>query len=335
MRYAQLFTTTNFTFLTGASNPAEYVEQAADLGYDAIAITDECSLAGVVKAFVAAEELGIKLLIGSRFTLSNGMSLIAIAPSRAAYAELSGFITLARRRAIKGSYEAHFEDLRFRLRSCLVIWLASKDYSLARQHASELNKAFHHRLWIGINHQLISGEHEIFAHWQALGEANNIPLVACGEALMHSAERKPLQDTLTAIKHNTPLSNMGTRLQLNGEAYLKNLFQLEQLYPQSLLDETCVMADLCHFSMMELRYQYPREVVPEGITPINHLRHLVNEGKRERWPQGIEPWIDELLEKELSLIEELEYEYYFLTVHDIVRFARSQKNSLPGARIGR
>lgn len=325
MRYAQLFTTTNFTFLTGASNPAEYVEQAADLGYDAIAITDECSLAGVVKAFVAAEELGIKLLIGSRFTLSNGMSLIAIAPSRAAYAELSGFITLARRRAIKGSYEAHFEDLRFRLRSCLVIWLASKDYSLARQHASELNKAFHHRLWIGINHQLISGEHEIFAHWQALGEANNIPLVACGEALMHSAERKPLQDTLTAIKHNTPLSNMGTRLQLNGEAYLKNLFQLEQLYPQSLLDETCVMADLCHFSMMELRYQYPREVVPEGITPINHLRHLVNEGKRERWPQGIEPWIDELLEKELSLIEELEYEYYFLTVHDIVRFARSQK----------
>ena len=124
MRYAQLHTTTNFTFLNGASHPAEYVYQAAELGYDSLAITDECSLAGVVKAFVAAEEIGFKLIIGSRFRLSNGMDLIAIAPSRIAYAELSGFITLARRRADKGSYEAHFEDLRFRLRSCLIIWIA-------------------------------------------------------------------------------------------------------------------------------------------------------------------------------------------------------------------
>ena len=194
MRYAQLHTTTNFTFLTGASHPGEYVYRACELGYDAIAITDECSLAGIVKAFAAAEELHFKLIVGSRFRLSNGMDLIAIAPSRIAYAELSGFITLARRRAEKGSYEAHFEDLRFRLRSCLIIWIAKLNEAISDDVASELNNAFKGRLWIGINHQLHGGEQQDFDRWQALGVEKSIPLVACGEALMHNAERKPLQD---------------------------------------------------------------------------------------------------------------------------------------------
>lgn len=287
MRYAQLHTTTNFTFLTGASHPAEYIYQAAELGYVALAITDECSLAGVVKAFVAAEEIGFKLIIGSRFRLSNGMDLIAIAPSRIAYAELSGFITLARRRADKGSYEAHFEDLRFRLRNCLVIWIAKLSEAISDEVANELNNAFKGRLWIGINHQLHGGEQQDFARWQALGIEKGIPLMACGEALMHNANRKPLQDILTAIKYNTPIQDMGTKLELNGEAHLKSLHQLARLYPQELLDETCVIADLCHFSMMELRYQYPRELVPDSVTPINHLRNLVNVGKHLRWPAGV------------------------------------------------
>ena len=324
MRYSHLFTTTNFTFLTGASYPAEYIYRAAELGYDALAITDECSLAGIVKAFVAAEEIGFKLIIGSRFRLSNGMDLIAIAPSRIAYAELSGFITLARRRAEKGSYEAHFEDLRFRLRSCLIIWVAKLGEAISEEVATELNNAFKGRLWIGINHQLHGGEQQDFARWQALGIEKDIPLIACGEALMHSADRKPLQDVVTSIRHNTPIQEMGTKLELNGEAYLKSLHQLVRLYPQELLDETCAIADLCHFSMIELRYQYPRELVPESLTPIGHLRNLVAMGKPLRWPDGVPDWIEQLLEKELGLIEELEYEYYFLTVHDIVRFAREQ-----------
>jgi error-prone DNA polymerase len=325
MRYAQLHTTTNFTFLTGASHPGEYVYRAYELGYDAIAITDECSLAGIVKAFVAAEELNCKLIIGSRFKLSNGMNLIAIAPSRIAYAELSGFITLARRRAEKGSYEAHFEDLRFRLRNCLIIWIAQLNEAISDDSATELNNAFKGRLWIGINHQLHGGEQQDFERWQALSIEKNIPLVACGEALMHSAERKPLQDIVTAIRHSTPIQEMGTKLELNGEAYLKSMHQLARLYPQALIDETCAIADLCHFSMMELRYQYPRELVPENLTPINHLRSLVVIGKRQRWPSGVPDYVEDLLEKELGLIEELEYEYYFLTVHDIVAFAREQR----------
>ncbi|WP_323816569.1 error-prone DNA polymerase [Cellvibrio sp. NN19] len=325
MRYAHLHTITNFTFLTGASHPGEYIERADDLGYDAIAITDECSLAGVVKAFVVAEQRGIKLIIGSRFTLSNGMQLIAIAPSRIAYAELSGFITLARRRAEKGEYEAHFEDLRFRLRSCLIIWVAQLSEMISDTHATELSNGFKDRLWIGINHQLHGGEQQDFKRWQQLAIDNNIPLVACDEALMHCNERKPLQDIVTAIRHNTPVQEMGSTLELNGEAYLKSLHQLARLYPPELLEETCTIADLCHFSMAELRYQYPQELVPEGCTPIQHLRNLVESGKPTRWPQGVPEPIEQLIEKELTLIEELAYEFYFLTVHDIVRFARQQK----------
>lgn len=325
MRYAQLHTTTNFTFLTGASYPGEYIYQAHELGYDALAITDECSLAGIVKAFVAAEELNFKLIVGSRFKLSNGMDLIAIAPSRIAYSELSGFITLARRRAEKGSYEAHFDDLRFRLRTCLIIWVANIHETISDDIASELNQGFRGRLWIGINHQLHGGEQKDFDRWQKLSVEKQIPLVACGEALMHGAERKPLQDIVTSIRHNTPVQEMGAQLELNGEAYLKSLHQLSRLYPQELIEESCVIADLCHFSMNELRYQYPQELVPTNLTPINHLRNLVLLGKSERWPQGVPQFVEALLHKELELIEELEYEFYFLTVHDIVRFAREQR----------
>ena len=325
MRYAHLHTITNFTFLTGASHPDEYVYRAHELGYDALAITDECSLAGIVKAFVAAEQLKMKLIIGSRFTLSNGMQLIAIAPSKIAYAELSGFITLARRRAEKGSYEAHVEDLRFRLRHCLVIWLADLNDTITDATATELSNAFKNRLWIGINHQFYGGEQQDFERWYQLSLNKHIPLVACGTALMHSNERKPLQDVVTAIRHNTPVQEMGTRLELNGEAYLKSFHQLARLYPAALLNETCVIADRCNFSMDELRYQYPRELVPDNFSPTEYLRHLVDEGKRKRWPEGVSPANENLIENELTIIEKLEYEYYFLTVHDIVRFARQQR----------
>ncbi len=326
MRYAHLHTTTNFTFLTGASHPPEYIRRAAELGYEALAITDECSLAGIVKAFVVAEALRFKLVVGSRFLLSNGMCIIAIAPSRIAYAELSGFITLARRRAPKGQYEAHFEDLRFRLQNCLIIWVGQANSTLENPKPllERLYGAFKQRLWFGINYQLAGGEQDVFQHWYTLAHSMNIPLVACGEALMHEKNRKPLQDVLTAIRYKKTLSEMGTRLQGNAEAYLKPFAALAKLYPESALEQTCAIADLCHFSMNELKYQYPEELVPDSFTPINHLRNLVNEGKQQRWPNGVPVDAEVLLQKEFKLIEELKYEYYFLTVHDIVKFARAQ-----------
>ena len=324
MPYAQLHTITNFTFLTGASHPGEYVARARALGYDAIAITDECSLAGVVKAFTVAEELGVKLIIGSRFRLSNGLRLIAIAPSRTAYAELSGFITLARRRSAKGEYEAHFEDLRFRLRNCLIIYLARVGQAIDAGTIDELSSAFKDRLWIGLDHRLRGGEQGDFARWHRVSLDTGIPLVACGAALMHDKDRKPLQDVLTAIRHNTPVQTMGTGLAVNGEAYLKPLDSLARLYPQALLAETRAIADRCHFSLNELRYQYPQELVPNHLTPIEHLRNLVSEGKARRWPGGVPDPVETLIQRELALIEELAYEFYFLTVHDIVRFARGR-----------
>lgn len=324
--YAHLHCTTNFTFLTGASHPQEMIYQAADLNYAALAITDECSLAGIVKAFVAAEELNFKLIVGSRFTLSNGLRLIAIAPTRTAYAQLSGFITLARRRADKGHYEAHFEDLRFRLQDCLIIWLgySGRDSVNPASLAEQMQKAFKQRLWIGINHQRTGGEQFLFSTWLDLSARFKIPMVACGEALMHQQSRKPLLDVLTAIRLNTTLDNLGTQLTSNAEAYLKNSDELAQLYSAQLLAETLRIADRCEFSMQELRYQYPKELVPKTRTPIEHLRHLVEEGKQQRWPQGAPAQVEELLAKELRLIEEVHYEYYFLTVQDLVRFARSR-----------
>lgn len=328
LKFAQLNTTTNFTFLTGASHPHQLVERADELGYAALAITDECSLAGIVKAHVAARGRNIKLLIGSRFTLSNGASLIAIAPTCQAYAELSGFITLARRRSPKGQYEAHMEDLRFRLQHCLIIWLATPatrpDSDTTRQLAHEFQRAFRQRVWIGIGHHLGAGEQAVFQHWQTLATTMGMPLVAAGEVLMHDRQCKPLQDVLTAIRENQPVMTLGTRLQGNAEAYLKPVDELHWLYPPELLQQTQVIAARCNFSLDELRYQYPQELVPEGLTPIAHLRQLVDEGKVRRWPDGVPADAQALLDKELGLIEELHYEYYFLTVYDIVAFARAQ-----------
>lgn len=329
MNYSQLQTTTNFTFLTGASHPHEFVERACELGYHAIAITDECSFAGIVKAYVRAKELNIKLIIGSQFQLSSGMRLTAIAPTKQAYSELSGFISLTRRRVQKGRYLANIEDLRFRLQHCLIIWQAEAmaygdDNSHIFTQAETLGRAFKQRLWIGISHHLDGGEQALLAQWQVISEKFCIPLVAAGNVLMHDKQRKPLQDILAAIRENTSIEAMGTRLQSNAEAYLKPLPDIAHLYPRALIEQTQVIADLCSFSMEQLRYQYPQELVPASSTPIRYLTQLVTEGALRRWPEGTPPFVQDIIKRELGLIEELHYEYYFLTVYDIVRFARSK-----------
>ncbi len=326
--YSQLFCFSNFSFLRGASHASELMAQAKALGYSAVALTDECSLAGAVKAHVAAKVQAIKFIVGSYFRLSNGLEVIVLAPSREAYAELSGFITLARRRAEKGKYEAHMADLRFRLQHCFLIWIAQADFSehieTIRQAAPELKQSFKERLWLGINRQLKGGEHTQWLFWEALAKKYALTLVACPQVLMHSAERKPLLDTLNAIHENTSVDLLACRLHSNAEAYLKTPEQLALLYPPDLLNETQTIADQCHFNMDSLRYQYPSELVPQNLTPLQHLTNLVSEGEKIRWPQGTPRHARDLIKKELALIEEMHYEFYFLTVHDIVRFARAQ-----------
>ena len=188
MRYAELNCFTNFSFLQSASRPDELVERAYELGYTALAITDECSVAGVVKAHVRASELGLKLIIGSQFELTNGCRLVALCPNKDAYQELCGLITLARRRSPKGSYELHLEDLRFRLKTCLIMWLVDEGYGNNKGLAETLKKAFSERLWMGTHHSHQGGEQLRFKTLLKFAKQQNISLVACGQIRMHNSK---------------------------------------------------------------------------------------------------------------------------------------------------
>tara|TARA_B110000483_G_scaffold147265_1_gene175749 strand:+ start:130268 stop:132910 length:2643 start_codon:yes stop_codon:yes gene_type:complete len=324
MQYAQLHSLSNFSFLRSASHPQELVEQAYLLGYSAIAITDECSFAGIVKAHVRAKELGIKLIIGSEFYLRDGCHLVAIAPSRLAYQELSGLITLARRRMPKGQYQLELKDLQFRLKSCLLIWFADVRDEQTNNWADQLGRMFQGRIWMACNRQLQGGEAEDIVRLRELAVSYDLPLLACPQIRMHYRSCKPLLDVLTGIRLKRPIQQLGSLLSANAECCLKSLRILNKRYAPELLKESMRIADQCNFSLDELKYQYPQELVPKGYKPIQYLRQLTAEGAAVRWPQGIPEKVQATLEHELQLIEEMRYEYYFLTVHDLVRFARGR-----------
>ena len=324
LNYAELRCLSCYSFLRGASHPHEMVERAAQLGYAALAITDECSLAGVVKAHVAAKELGIQLIIGSEFTLEEGIKLVALAPSRAAYSELSGLISMARRRSPKGEYRASLRDVIFHLKRCLLIWLPDSDSENVRAYGLQLRRLCKNRVWLGVSHLLGNDEVQRYGALLQLANELDIPMLACGDVRMHCATRKPLHDVFTALRHNTSIDQLGRKRLANSQQHLRSLEKLQQLYPPALLEETLRIASACHFSLDELRYEYPQEVVPRGYVASSYLRELVARGSAVRWPQGIPTDIQQRIDKELTLIEELEYEYYFLTVYDIVRFARER-----------
>ncbi len=323
--YAELHCLSCYSFLRGASHPHELVERAAALGYAALALTDECSLAGVVKAHVAAKAAGLKLIIGSELCLEEGVRLVALAPSRAAYAELSGLISMARRRSPKGSYRVALRDVIFHLKRCLLIWLPGDDSEASQAHGAQLARLCRGRVWLGITHLLGNNEIARYRALRAMGKSLDLPLVACGNVQMHVAGRKPLHDVLTALYHNTSIQRLGRRRLGNSQQHLRDLDKLQRLYPPALLAETARIAEQCRFSLEELRYEYPEEVVPPGQTANSYLRALVDEGCRTRWPGGVPPEIARRIDSELALIGELEYEYYFLTVYDIVRFARERR----------
>ncbi|GMU47327.1 MAG: error-prone DNA polymerase [Porticoccaceae bacterium] len=319
--YAELHAISNFSFLRGASHPGELVQRAAALGYAAIAVTDECSLAGVVRAHLAAREHGIQLIVGSELHLREGIHLVLLAPDRDAYGDLTSLISRGRRRSAKGSYELGLNDLEPYTKGCLAIWRPTADS--APEQGSLLRERFGARLWLGVSRTLDGDDVAFTAHCQ-LATLLEIPLVACGGVTMHCPQRKPLQDALTAIRLNTPVTTLGRRLAANAERHLRPLARLRALYPPALLAETLAIANRCHFSLGELRYEYPGEVVPPGVSPGAHLAALVAAGAERRWPGGVPPAVQATLDRELAVIAELGYEHYFLTLHDIVAFARAQ-----------
>ncbi|RTZ16471.1 DNA polymerase III subunit alpha [Vibrio aquaticus] len=322
MSYAELFCQSNFSFLSGASHAEELILQADFLRYHSLAITDECSVAGVVRAYSAikSHQLNIQLIIGSMFWLNDECQVVLLCPNREAYAELCRIITNARRRSEKGQYQLSEWDL-MSVRHCLMIWLPCNQSS-DDKWGHWLTQHHQHRLWLGIQRHLSSDDKQYLDYCQRLANELNLPITACGGVLMHTAARLPLQHTLSAIKHGCCVHDLGEQLLTNGERSLRSQEKLAKLFKAEWLEESVSIAKRCQFCLSDLQYEYPSELVPDGHTPMSYLQALVEHGKRLRFPEGVPDDIQETINKELRLIEELNYPFYFLTIHDIVMFAK-------------
>lgn len=322
MPYAELHCLSNFSFQRGASHAHELVQRASSLGYSALAITDECSLAGIVRAHDAAQEQGLKLIVGSEFRLADGLHLVLLAPDHDAYTQLCQLITLGRRSASKGRYQLARVDLERHLDRCLAIWIPGETIAVADAHW--LQRHFTRNGWIGVEQLLRADDLQRLDILQSLGGATGLPLVATGGVHYHERERRRLHDVITAIRLGCSVRDAGHALFQNGERHLRSLKALERLYPPELLEESVRIAERCQFRMDQLKYEYPEELVPAGRTATQHLRERVVEGTKWRWPAGTPREVAKRLDDELALIAELKYEHYFLTVADIVHHARHE-----------
>jgi error-prone DNA polymerase len=320
-RYAELHCLSNFTFLRGASHPEELVERAAALGYAALALTDECSFAGVVRAHLAAKRCGLPLILGTEVRLDDGTKLVLLATDRRAYGAISALITLGRRRAKKGCYALSAGDLEAMAGSHALALLVP-DSRTEPARLRWLAECFPGSAWIAVELHCGPGDRSWLERLRAIARMARLPLVAAGDVHMHLRSRRRVQDTLSAIRLGRPLVHCGHALYPNAERHLRQRMRLAQLYPAELLEESCAIAERCRFSLDALRYEYPEELVPKGETPVRWLRWLTAQGLAWRFPHGIPDKVARLAEHELELISELGYEPFFLTVHDIVSFAK-------------
>ena len=320
--YAELHCLSAFTFQRGASNADELFQRAAELGYSALAITDECSLAGIVRAHEAARTHGIPLIVGAEFQVHEGPKIVLLCADQCAYEALCQLITVSRRRAKKGTYLTLPSDISDPPVGLLCLWPAPLPED--ERHLAWLQSSFGDRLWLAVERHREAGESERVDRWVALAETWGLPIVATGDAHMHVRARRPLQDVLTAVRHHCTVAEAGWRLFQNAERHLRPRHALARLYQPQWMAESVRIAQRCTFALTQLRYTYPHELVPAGHTPTTWLRELTEDGAAWRWPNGIPAKARSQIEHELALIAELAYESYFLTVHDIVRFARSR-----------
>lgn len=328
--FAETLALSNFSFLKGASHAEELVQQAKLLGYRAIGIADECSLAGIVRAHQAAKECGIQLLVGAQFVFAHsslfaGQRIALIVKNKTGYTHLCRLITQARNRAAKGDYLFTRDDLAD-IPPGLQLLLIPDERNKENFPAllSWCAKRFTGRMHLVCNLQGCGFDKAWLLYLQALAHLHQIELLASNLPVMHSSERKNLHDVLTAIRLNCNLNEAKPFLETNAQRCLQPLQVLAQTYPHSLLMQTTTLAAQCVFSLDELRYQYPREISPEGIEPTQYLRQLVEKGATQRYNDQVPAKVRKQIEHELLLIEELKFEAYFLTVYDIVRFARSR-----------
>ena len=331
--YAELHCLSNFSFQRGASHPKELVARAAQLGYQALALTDECSVAGVVRAWEAAKECGLHLIVGSEFVWGD-LRLVALARDAQGWGNLCEFITAARAAAPKGQYHVGPGSPFSLLQGCELLLAPCRERMDASDFVAvsaclssaraQFGLNFDGHLWLAVELHLAPDDSLWLATLQRAGAALGLPLVAAGDVHMHARSRKPLQDVITAVQRGCSVAECGFALQPNAERHLRQRVRLAGIYPPELLAATLTVAARSTFSLGEIRYQYPLETVPPGMTPAQALAWLAQEGAMGRYPQGVPDWIAAQIRKELALIAHCQYEMYFLTVHDIVRFARSQ-----------
>ncbi len=323
MAYAELLALSNFTFQRGASHPVEMVCRAKELGYSAIAIADECSLSGIVRAHEASLQAKIPLIIGSQFRFAEGDRVVLLAPTQAAYAQICSLITRARATSEKGTYTLSRADFEHDLHLTIALWVPGETVRCeqARWFASLGTPA----RYLTFTHRLAQASAQRLEILQRLSVKLGLKLTAVGDAHYHKRARRPLHDVLTAIRLHTTVDKIGRKGLPNGELHLRPLATLRKLYPPELLAASLEIAQQCNFSLKSLHYEYPEELVPAGLTASEHLRNLTEAGIRWRWPLGVPPTVREQIERELELIKELKFEHYFLTVQDITRYARKER----------
>ncbi|WP_166432732.1 error-prone DNA polymerase [Luteimonas yindakuii] len=325
--YAELHCLSDFSFLRGASSAEQLFARAAQCGYEALAITDECSLAGIVRALEASEATGLRLIVGSEFRLLDGLRFVLLVENAQGYTQLCRLITSGRRAGSKGTYrlsradvDAMFADA---TSGVFALWLPGDKPDAGE--GSWLQRVFGHaRTHLSVELHRERDDAQRLQDLLALSDALGMPALASGDVHMATRRERIVQDTLTAIRHNLPLAECGAHLFRNGERHLRTRRALGNIHPHHLLGGAVALARRCSFDLRTLQYQYPKELVPEDHTPTTWLRQLVVEGARERWPEGAPKKVWATIEEELELIAGLGYEAFFLTVHDVVRFARGR-----------
>ncbi|CAO3442295.1 error-prone DNA polymerase [Azospirillum largimobile] len=327
IRYAELQVATSFSFLEGASHPDELALTAAALGLAAVGVTDRNSLAGVVQMHAAAKKAGIRALIGCRLDLTDADSLLAYPTDRAAYARLSRLLTLGKMRAPKGECFIARADVLAHAEGMLFLLLSPdrRDESFLRELRAWRGGLARGQLYLAASHRY-QGDDGRRLRWLAgLGEAEGVPLVATNDVLYHGAGRRALADVMTCIRHHTTIDEAGWRLSANAERHLKPAVEMVRLFRDhpDAVARSLEIAEACRFSLDELRYEYPDEVA-EGRDSQDTLVTLTWEGAAKKYPDGVPDKVRAAVEHELALIGELRYAPYFLTVHDIVRFAKGQ-----------
>jgi error-prone DNA polymerase len=329
--YVPLWCKSNFSFLEGASHPDELVDEAHRLGLPAVALTDRDGVYGVVRAHVRAREVGLKLIVGSEVTLNDNSTIVLLAQDRDGYAHLCRLITKGRRRSEKGASSVTWDEVCEHAPGLIALWGGERSLIIAEvqpeEVAGKLRDAFDDRLYGMLTRHQREEEIEQEARLRARAKRFGFPLTAAIEVLYHTPARRRLQDTLTAIRHGFPVAACGRKLKPNAEHGVKAPYAFTKLFSDdpAAVERTLEIAERCRFSLSEIRYRYPSEELPSGMTSAQWLRQLTFNGARRRYENGIPDHIVEQIEKELEIIEALDYPGYFLTMWEIVEFCRDNQ----------